>query len=490
MGAIAIKPTIAHTVDTLAHVIGRDQPIMAMEKALEMVALLGEEVFADENVVFFDPFCKAGELLLACAFHSCWAKSKGKAKLLDVDMVMKEIYQSNRYFGLAPDERHHRLSIRTFLGNEHSHNENFNHIIRDGHYLSEEDGTLNEEKYETEFKSMIEYINSKTRNKKIIAIGNPPYQENDGGGNGSAAMPIYQLFTNSLIESDSINKFILVIPSRWFAGGRGLDNFRDMMINSRQIKSITHFEKSGAVFPTVDIDGGVCFLNYDKLHNGNTTFIDGLSEDNGSELNLQEFDIIPDDPKAIPLLKKIQAQWDGEWVSDHALRGRAFGPRTFYFKRNRAEDRPFSGSIPCIGNGRVVKHIEKSAVERNKEFVDRYKVCVPGVYGGQRGDRRMTLPARAVFIVDAGTIVTETYMVVHTTKTKKSAERFAEYLKTDFSRYFLGLRKLTANISWERWKWVPLLEMNQDWSDDDLFDYFNFTKEEQSHIKKKVQEWS
>jgi hypothetical protein len=92
MSALAIKPT-AHVIDVLGNVIGRDQPILRMEKALEMVALLGEEVFADENVVFFDPFCKAGELLLACAFHSCWAKSKGETKLLDVDMVMKEIYQ-------------------------------------------------------------------------------------------------------------------------------------------------------------------------------------------------------------------------------------------------------------------------------------------------------------------------------------------------------------------------------------------------------------
>lgn len=150
MSALAIKPT-THIVDVLGSVIGRDQPILRMEKALEMVALLGDEAFADEDVVF-DPFCKAGELLLACAFHSCWAKSKGQAKLLDVDMVMKEIYQSNRYFGLAPDERHHRLSIRTFLGNEHSHNEKFNDIIRDGHYLSEVDGTLNKEKYQQEIK--------------------------------------------------------------------------------------------------------------------------------------------------------------------------------------------------------------------------------------------------------------------------------------------------------------------------------------------------
>ena len=127
-----------------------------MEKALEMVSLLGEEVFTDDSVVFFDPFCKAGELLLACAFYRCWYKSK--ESLLDLDMVYKEIFESNRYYGLAPDERHHPLSIRTFLGNSNSHDDRYNHIIRDGHYLSEEDGTLDKEKFNKEFNSMLEYI--------------------------------------------------------------------------------------------------------------------------------------------------------------------------------------------------------------------------------------------------------------------------------------------------------------------------------------------
>lgn len=484
MGAIAIKPTIAHTVDTLAHVIGRDQPIMAMEKALEMVALLGEEVFTDENVVFFDPFCKAGELLLACAFHSCWAKSKGKAKLLDVDMVMKEIYQSNRYFGLAPDERHHRLSIRTFLGNENSHKEEFNHIIRDGHYLSEQDGTLDKEKFEKEFKSMIEYINSKTKNKKIIAVGNPPYQENDGGGNGTSAKPIYNIFTNALIQSDSIKNFMLVIPSRWFVGGKGLDSFRDYLLQCNKIKAIYHFEKSGEVFPTVDIDGGVCFLNFDKEHNGNVNFI---SDENELILNLNEWDAIPDDPKSVEILIKIKEQYNGVWMNEIAKARNYFGISSDFFKKNVIKKS--TNNIPCITRNKELKSVPKDIL-KNTQDIDKYKVCIPKAYGGKKGDRRITMPARSFFIVPPGTIVSETYSILGLFDKQSDAQNMISWLTTDIIRYLLGLRKLTQNISRDTWGWVPYLNVKKKWTDDLIKKELEITESEFSHIKKKVQEWS
>ncbi|MBL7542790.1 MAG: Eco57I restriction-modification methylase domain-containing protein [Bdellovibrionaceae bacterium] len=486
MGAIAIKPTIAHTVDTLAHVIGRDQPIMAMEKALEMAALLGEEVFADENVVFFDPFCKAGELLLACAFHSCWAKSKGKAKLLDVDMVMKEIYQSNRYFGLAPDERHHRLSIRTFLGNENSHKEEFNHIIRDGHYLSEEDGTLNKEKYEKEIKDMIEYINSKTKNKKIIAVGNPPYQEEDGGAQKSAR-PIYQLFVEKLITEPLISDFVLVIPSRWFAGGKGLDNFRNQMMSSTQLKQIKHFERSGEVFPTVDIDGGVCFVNWQSSYNGKPTF---FTSEHSIELDLNGYDIIPDDPMAYSLLEKMRNIWSNNWVSDVAWSRKPFGLPTDYFQKNKSENPNGLDVVKCIGRNKTVNYIKKSNIPQKTDQINKYKVCIPGAYGGKKGQRRKTLPASSIFIAKPGEILTETYMVIDTFDNEKQAKNLVRYLGTTFSRYFLGLRKITQHIPRERWAWVPYLDMSKEWTDESIYNYFKFSKDEIEHIKKKVQEWS
>lgn len=485
MGTQAIKPT-AHVVDVLGNVIGRDQPILRMEKALEMVELLGKEVFADEKVVFFDPFCKAGELLLACAFHSCWAKSEGKAKLLDMDMVLKEIYESNRYFGLAPDERHHRLSIRTFLGNTRSHNEDFNHIIRDGHYLSEEDGTLDKEKFEREFNSMIEYIKSTSQNKVIISLGNPPYQESDGGF-GKSAKSIYDLFAEKLIATTDVSEFLLVIPARWFGGGKGLDDFRDLLRNSGRVKNLRYFKNSGEIFPTVDINGGVCFLHYDKLFNGQTTFTDGKHQES---LHLNEFDIIADDPKGYALVRKILAQWNGEFISSVAWSRKPFGLGTDHFSRVKSLKQNDKNAIPCLSRNKSINYVDRATIAKNADKIDHYKVSVPAVAGGSKGNRRSTIPVNQIFLLPIGTISTETYSVIEAFSSKQDAENLITYLKTDFARYFLGLRKITQHLPRDRWDWVPYVDTKTLWTDADLFKLFRLTKDEQDHSKAKVREWS
>jgi len=484
MSALAIKPT-AHIVDILGNVIGRDQPILRMEKALEIVSLLGEDIFTDDNVVFFDPFCKAGELLLACAFQSCFAKAKGKSRLLDVDLVIKEVYQSNRYFGLAPDERHHRLSTRTFLGNVHSHNESFNHIIRDGHYLSEEDGKLDQQKFEKEFSSMIDYINSKARNKKIVAIGNPPYQESDGGGGQeSASLPVYNIFVEKLISSGAISEFSLVIPARWFAGGRNLDDFRSFLVESKQIKSIRYFERAEDVFPTVHVQGGVCFLNWSSTYRGNTRFITKAGE---FDLDLSKYDIIPDDPECYSILDKVLEHTEG-FVADIAWTGKPFGLRTFHFSRFGEAPANDPTAILCYSKGKKLKRVRRSEVTKNADKIDQWKVATPATYA--TGARRCTLPKHQFFMVKRGEVITETYNIVGSFGTKAEAENFIKYLQTDFARYMLGLRKLTGRVTKETWAWIPLISLEREWTDKSLADLFSLTKNEQEHIKKKVQEWS
>lgn len=486
MGALKIiQPISSHVVDILGSTRGRDQPIMLMEKALLLVEQIGEEAFTDPNTVFFDPFCKAGEILLATAIKLCLIKNKKNITISSIQEISDDIYLSNRFFALAPDERHYLLSLRTFYGNEKSHDPKFTCFIKNGNYLSETDGNLQPKKFEKEFKSMIEFIKKAKPDSKIIAIGNPPYQEADGGGNGSSAKPIYNIFAESLISNSSIYQFILVIPSRWFVGGKGLDDFRKGLMTSRKIQSITHFDKSGDVFPTVDIDGGVCFLNYNKNHSGLTEF---KAADQSINLNLEEFDVIPDDPKSISILEKIKNRWSGHMISNVAK------PRNYFSisAETVAAGKPeaFNDSIECLSRNRTTIYINQKSVLKNHADIGLWKVCIPKAYGGQRGDRRMTMPSRHFFLINPKVIPSETYSVVQFFKTKTEAEKFIKYLQTDFCRYLLGLRKNTQNVSRETWGWIPLLEMTQEWTNEALYTYFRLNKEEQDHIKKKVQEWS
>ena len=307
MGASKIVPSInSHVIDIFGSTKGRDQPIMLMEKALLLVAQVGEDAFKDPDTVFFDPFCKAGEILLAAAIKLCLIKNRKKKLLSTVEEISDDIYLSNRFFALAPDERHYLLSLRTFYGNEKSHDKKFTKFIKNGNYLSETDGNLKIEKFEKEFKSMIEFIKKTKPNSKIIAIGNPPYQESDGGFGGSAKA-IYNFFVENLMESSQISEFVLVIPSRWFAVGKGVDAFREKILKSTEIKTLHYFKRSKDIFPTVDILGGVCFFHYQKNYAGKTSFID---ETTSTEITLSEFDIIPDDPKAYPLIRKIKMAAD------------------------------------------------------------------------------------------------------------------------------------------------------------------------------------
>jgi hypothetical protein len=480
---LALKPS-THVVDILGNVIGRDQPIMLMEKAIELVSLLGEENFKSDDVVFFDPFCKAGEILLACALASCWARSKDNTKLLDVDYVQKELYESNRYFALAPDERHHRLSLRTFLGNTNSHNEKYNHIIRDGHYLSEIDGRLDRDKFEREFNSMLEYIKGTSKKKKIIAVGNPPYQENDGGHGGSAKA-VYNLFTEALMDSRDISEFVLVIPSRWFTTGKGAKGFRERILKSKTVKTIHHFLNSKSVFPTVDVQGGVCFFHHKSDYNDNVQFV---MNGESSTVDLSKFDIILDDPRGYDLIGKVKKHWDGDYVSRDAWTVRPWAIRTFYFERKKPLPDGHKDAVPCFSKRRKIMNADIKDIPKNKDKIDDWKVAVPKGYS--LGSRRVTLPPNQFFIVPKGHITTETYNIVGSFKKKSEAENFRNYLATNFARYFLGLRKVTQDIYKMQWDWIPLVDVSREWTDEQLYKMFKITKEEQDHIARKLEEWS
>lgn len=483
MSACKILTPESHVVDILGSTKGRDQPIMLVGKALELVTCISESAFLDQNTVILDPFCKAGEILLAAALRSC-VVSKGRSKpLVSSREIAEEIY-GGRYYALAPDERHYLLSLRTFYGNEKSHDKEFARHIRNGNYLSEVDGKLRKNKFKEEFKAMIGFIRKTTPGCKIVAVGNPPYQEADGGAQASAT-PIYNFFVEQLIDCGKIEELAVVIPARWFSGGKNLGSFRKKIANSPQVKTLQYFERAEDVFPTVHIQGGVCFLHWKRSHHGETEF---LHKNSTYQIALSKFDIIPDDPEAASIIEKIMNSKVQKWVSDFAWSGKPFGLRTFYFKRNPGIPSSSPKAIKCYVKGKNIKYVSRSIIAVNKDKIEKWKVAIPGAYA--TGARRCTLPKHQVFLVGKGEITTETYNIVNCFNTKTEAERYIRYLQTDFVRYLLGLRKLTQHIPKDRWSWVPYMGTDKEWTDEKLFDFFKLTKQEREHIKRKVQEWS
>lgn len=314
---------------------------------------------------------------------------------------------------------------------------------------------------------------------QVTVIGNPPYQESDGGFGGKSTT-IYNLFYEACIKSPCVVETIMVIPARWFAGGKGLNKFRSLIQESQSIQTIKYFKNSKDIFPTVDINGGVCFLHHNKRYTGHTTFIEGTSK---TSVQLDKYDIILDDPLGYSIVDKILSKHKGKFIGDVAWARKPYGLASNFFNKY-PEQSGTKSAIPCLSVPRKIKYVLPDDIHKNVDTIMDWKVCVSKACGGSKGKRRSTVPLSQIFIVDAGTITTETYSVIDTFSTKQEAEAFLAYLQTDFARYCVGLRKITQNLSRESWNWVPYMNIHKD------IELFNLTKQEQTHIKNKVKEWS
>lgn len=91
-----------------------------------------------------------------------------------------------------------------------------------------------------------------------VIVGNPPYQMGTEG-HGKTASSIYHLFVERAVAMNP-RYVVMITPSRWFAGGKGVDGFRERMIADRHIRMLVNNPKIYDVFPQVKIRGGVSYF--------------------------------------------------------------------------------------------------------------------------------------------------------------------------------------------------------------------------------------
>lgn len=292
-----------------------------------------------------------------------------------------------------------------------------------------------------------------------IVIGNPPYQEMDGGAKASAK-PIYNLFTEKSIKIS--DKILFVTPSRWFAGGKGLEGFRKMMMDSNKIRVIKHFDDACDIFgKSVEIKGGVSYFLYDFLYNDICLF-------NNTKIKLNRFDIIITDLKFIAFLDIILNS--GLTFIDTICKGRGdnvFGIQT---NDNRLVDNKISDEyIKChvsIQKGRE-KYIKISDVRNIDTSKTNKVITVEAATKGGEGFGN-------IYVAQVDEVCNGSY-IFFLTSTMKESESLKSYLETNFANKLLSLRKISQHIKPDTCKWIPLLPLDRIWTDDDVIKYLNIS---------------
>jgi site-specific DNA-methyltransferase (adenine-specific) len=310
-----------------------------------------------------------------------------------------------------------------------------------------------------------------------VVIGNPPYQLGQSGGEsvGGFAMPIYQKFVESAKQLDP-HFIVMVTPSRWFAGGRGLDEFRNRMLNDRRLVELVDYPNSADVFPGLDIKGGVSFFLWDSSHNGPCvvrTVINGVSGGSASRF-LNEYDVLVRRNEAISILEKVLGCAKAEglgFASEDVSPIQPFSLRTTF--RGKPTSEGLSNPVLLYQNGGI-GFLERSEVPRNESWIDEWKVLLSSASGSGNDTQVISKP----IVAAPGSACTETYLVVGRFSNELDATIFAGYLRTRFVRFLISLRKYTQHLYSERLAFVPKIPLTKHWEESDLYEKFAITPDE------------
>lgn len=316
-----------------------------------------------------------------------------------------------------------------------------------------------------------------------VIVGNPPYQVSDGGHNASAT-PIYHRFVETAIALKP--RYVLMItPSRWFAGGKGLDGFRERMLTSCQVKKLVDYPKLYEAFPGVKIRGGVSYFLWDRDHQGPATVAtrwDGQQIGPEVERPLNEFDVFVRRNEAVPILKKIMAKADPT-LNSRVSAAKPFGLRTFF--HGQASAKRLKDPVKLYGSQKI-SWIRRADITVNPDWIDDWKVLMTAVQGTSSAVETQFLSRP--MIAAPGEACTETYLVAGRFKDAQSAEHFAAYLRTRFVRFLVSLRKATQHATRDVYKFVPDLPMDRVWTDTLLYKRYKLTADEIAFVESHVRE--
>lgn len=319
-----------------------------------------------------------------------------------------------------------------------------------------------------------------------VIIGNPPYQLNDGGS-GASAKPIYNLFIERAKELKP-RYIAMIIPARWYAGGKGLDKFRDRMLHDKHIRILMDYPNGKDCFPNFSIGGGVCYFVWDSKHNDDCQYYQTINGDVEGPVSrkLDEFSVFVRYNESLKILEKVRVKQKGYFNTIVSTRN-PFGLESKVRGKNSDD-----GGCLKLWSSDGESFIPRNSVDSKIVYIDKWKILLSKLSAEHANEPDADGKYRilsSLKLLAPGEVCTDSYLVAGKFDTKGEAENCFGYMKTKFVRFLVMQAVSSINITRDCFSFVPLMDYSKKWTDEDLNSYFELTTDEVQFINSLIREF-
>lgn len=314
-----------------------------------------------------------------------------------------------------------------------------------------------------------------------FCVGNPPYQESDGGA-GVSATPVYNVFIEAIKKLDP-EVMCLIIPAKWYSGGKGLDKFRADMLNDPHMVRLIDYTDSQDVFPNVDVAGGVCIFIRDKKYTGKCKYTNIFHGNETTVVRqLNEFDTFIRYPIAADIVKKVMLLKE-ETLNSMVSSRKPFGLDT--------KVRPTESGELVLRYNKGTGPFPRNGVKAGNDIIDKWKVIISYLTAEHAGQPDKNGQFRVLSTMEKlppKGICSETYLVAGAFDNEQEADNYLRYLKTRFVRFLVAQIAVTQHITKTTFSFVPVQDFSEKWDDEKLYKKYNLSEKEIQFVEQMIKE--